>query len=129
METFLFPYHLLSEDYPDSSDKVQFGRGWEFASAPKGPDQIVFVLSFPMMQFYETTKGSKVLDLTKNVTRNMGALIAFYERNRGYNKFIYPHPWRGNVIVRFDKPLQVPKGIAGANGITEAFEIRLKLQP
>lgn len=78
METFIFPYHLLSEEYPESSDKVKFGNGWEFASAPRGPDQILFTLSFPVMWFYETTSGSKVLDLTKNANRNMGNLIAFY---------------------------------------------------
>lgn len=127
METFDFPLHVVEDQYPESSATVRFGGGYQFASKPRGPDQITFKLSFDAMWFYESSPG--VVDATVNPKINMQVLIDFYEAHRLYQPFIYPHPTRGNVVVRFAKPLAVPKGVKKGNGVLEAFQVELIQQP
>ena len=138
METFNFPYHgSPKETYPNSSQVVQFGKGYRFASKPKGPDQIVFTLPFNMMQFFENVSidpgppivVTRTVNRTKMPLYNMQLLIDFYERHRLYKKFIYPHPRRGNVVVRFNKPLEVPATLQDGLGVTEPFTVELILEP
>lgn len=126
METFAFPLHTFATKYPESSATVTFGRGYSFASRPRGPDQKTYTLSFAGMWFYETAPG--VVDTTSNPTINMAILDAFYQAHRLYEPFIYPHPAEGDVVVRFAKPLaykQKPNG----KGQVEPFEIELILLP
>ncbi len=124
---FDFPYHVCSDQYPESSTRVRFGQGYEFASLPQGPDQMTYRLQFPAMWFYEASQG--VLDITENSTRNAGKLQAFYESVRLYDVFNYPHPSRGMVPVRFKKPLPELVGIPGGNGQVSPFEVELIEQP
>jgi hypothetical protein len=126
-QTFNFPYHEVQDEYPESSARLKFGGGYEFASKPTAPDQVVFVLTFPGMWYYENPPGT--VNTATNATRNMGALQAFYEAHRLYEKFDYPHPRRGTVSVRFEKPLKTPRVIPKANGLCEPFEVRLIMQP
>ncbi len=127
MAIFDFPYHLVEDVYPTSSSVMQFGGGYQFATKPRGPDQITFKLSFKAMWFYVTTAGA--LDANKNPKINMQKLISFYESHRLYEPFTYPHVRRGSLNCRFAKPLQVPKGVEGGNGKTESFQLELILQP
>lgn len=127
MKTFNFPYHRVGDAYPQSSTPVQYGGGYEFASKPRGPDQIVFKLNFAAMWYFEGPPG--FVDATREPERNMAALQAFYEEHRLYEKFIYPHARRGNVVVRFKKPLEIPEGVIGGNGMLPSFTIELTLQP
>ena len=118
METFDFPFHTVSDEYPVSSTTIKLGGGYQFASKPRGPDQILFKLSFKAMWFG-----------TLNAQIDMQAMIDFYEAHRLYEPFEYEHPTRGLVVVRFSKPLVVPKGIEGGGGQTEPVSIELILQP
>lgn len=127
MDTFDFPYHIVEDQYPTSSTVTQFGGGYQFASKPRGPDQITFKLNFKAMWFFETSPG--VLDETSQPQINMKVLVDFYETHRLYEPFTYPHPRRGNLVCRFAKPLAVPKGIEGGKGQLEAFVVELILQP
>lgn len=126
METFTFMKHVLSVEYPESSAKIKFGRGYEFASRPIGPDQVTLTLSFKAMFFAFNPNGS--YNLTWEPTINMALLENFYKEHRLYEKFIYPHPVEGNLTVRFDRPLQY-KIIENGNGQVEPFQIRLLTQP
>jgi len=127
MQTFDFPYHRVQDTYPTSSTVVQFGGGYQFATKPRGPDQIIFKLHYKAMWFYE--RGPGAVDRMINPKINMQRLIDFYEAHRLYEPFLYPHPTRGLVTVRFSKPLDVPKGIEGGNGQTESFQLEFTLQP
>ncbi|ESY35771.1 hypothetical protein NKK48_01575 [Mesorhizobium sp. C386A] len=127
MQTFDFPFHLVEDTYPSSSTVIQFGGGYQFATKPRGPDQIGFKLSFKAMWFYERAPG--VVDPDLNPQLNMKRMIDFYEAHRLYEPFYYPHPIRGLLVVRFSKPLQVPKGVERGNGQTEQLNIELILQP
>jgi phage-related protein len=118
--------HTANDQYPQNSINVKFGGGYQYSSYPTGPDQIIFTLSFQAMQFYLNAGN---VDATILPRQNMKALMDFYERNGTYKTFIYPHPVRGYVFVKFESPLQQPKTIKGGNGVTEPFEIKLILQP
>lgn len=126
MATFPFPYFSVGDEYPESSTKVRFGRGYSFTSAPKGPDQIMFILSFEGMWFFVDEAGD--VDETIEADRNMKALIDWYELYRCHAPFDFEHPLHGLVSVKFDKPLAW-KLVKNGRGLVEPFEIRLELQP
>lgn len=129
METFNFPYHRVSTDYPESSTRIQFGKGWEFASAPDAPDQRIFKLSFRGFKYYVNPSTGEIDTTTNANVNNLAALEAFYQAHRQHGKFIYPHPVYGNVVVRFRTPLRIPEGRPGGNGVVEDFTIELIEQP
>jgi hypothetical protein len=137
--TFMWDRHKVETQYPESSIRVQFGNSYQFAAPPDSPDQRIFKLDFTGFKYYMTqsmvmVSGSPVytqtVDLTTNqYINNVGALEAFYQAQRLYNKFTYNHPSAGSVVVRFSKPLLVPKGTPGGNGVVEDFQILLVEQP
>lgn len=127
MQTFDFPFHLVEDQYPESSTTIQFGGGYQFATKPKGPDQITFKLTFKGMWFFERSPG--VVDRDRDPQINMALMQDFYEAHRLYEPFYYPHPRRGLVTVRFSKPLQIPKGVERGNGQTEQVNVEFILQP
>ncbi len=126
METFTFAYHTPEVVYPDSGTKLSFGRGYEFASKPKGPDQVKYILHFDAMFFFENPPGT--LSLVTRPTMNMAVLEAFYNTHKMYEKFIYPHPTNGNIVCRFDEPLKY-KVATNGRGRVEPFSLTLLSQP
>lgn len=127
METFDFPYHLRSTEYPESSVRVQFGRAYTFTAAPSAPDQRIFVLDFKGMKRYVDEDGE--LDINTNPQMNFNVLEAFYQEHRLHKSFIYPHADYGNLVVKFHEPLKVPKGIEGGSGVLEPFTLKFAEQP
>lgn len=127
MQTFAFPHHTVEDEYPESSQIVQFGKSYKFASKPSAPDQIVFTLSFEAMFFFVDDNGA--LDRVTEPATNMQLLVEFYENHRLYEQFQYDHVRRGICRCRFDKPLIVPKVIKDRNGLLEPFELKLVLCP
>ncbi len=112
MDTFDFPYHTIGDEYPESSTLVRFGRGYQFASKPNGPDQIIFHLVLSPLFWWLDADNN--VDWTANPRGNAGTLQKFYETQRLYNKFYYPHPTRGTVVVRFHKPIPPFRSIKDA---------------
>ena len=127
MATFNFPMHRVSTEYPESSNTLKFGGGYQFATKPNAPDQMIFKLSFDGMWYF--LNSSNVLDAAVNPTRNMRALEIFYETHRMYEIFVYPHPTRGNQNVRFNKPLIVPEGVINGYGLVQPFGLEFIHQP
>ncbi len=134
MKTFDFPMHVLEVEYPESSVKVKYGRGYEFASRPRGPDQVIYILHFTGMWFFMDRDGfpplgaTAILDYNKLPQINMARLERFYQEHRLYEPFWYPHPVLGNQRVRFDEPLKY-KIEENGHGKVEAFSVRLLTQP
>lgn len=143
MERFDFPHHLVQDEFPNGAT-VRFGRGYTFASKPNGPDEVVFHLTFQNGMFFvqdiDPATGKFILNVKDNAAKNIMLLRAFYTRMLMYNKFIYPHPYLGDVTCRFNKPLLMPKvnsstpgAVGGWNGRrmhqTEAFDVELILIP
>lgn len=137
MQTFDFPYYRHSDKYPESSVTMKFGRGYQFASKPKGPDQIICELEYPHMFWMQDPITNEFRD-DVNLQLNIKALISFYEAHRLYEKFWFDHPTRGVTVWRFNKPLETPKRIGdnavfGINGYlahqVDGFSVELILQP
>lgn len=126
METFDWPNFTWTTKYPESSAKVKFGRGYEFASKPKGPDQVTYVLRFRAMKAFEGADG--LLDPVPMPEINVGRLEAFYNVHRLYEKFILPLPGKGDLVVRFAKPFEYTIAEGGL-GTTDAFTIEVCTQP
>ncbi|KGM36127.1 hypothetical protein [Inquilinus limosus] len=128
METFNFPRHKFRTQYPESSFRVQFGNSYTFVSKPSAPDQRLFILTFQLVKYYVNGAGQADASIVGEAT-NAAALDGFYARHRLYEKFIYPHPVYGNVVVRFQKPLEIPDGIEGGDGAIENLEVQLLEHP
>ena len=136
MPNFDFPYHKVTDEYPESSIVLRFGRGYQFASKPRGPDQLIFHLEFPVMYWYF---NGTTIDRTVKPQLNFAFLQDFYESVRMYDTFTYTHPSRGVQTVRFQKPLPPVKGITNAviyeptisrtRHAIDAFNIDLIQQP
>lgn len=101
--TFDFPYHQLVDVFPESGQNIQFGRGYSFASAPLGPDQMTFKLKFEAMFYW--FDASRAPSTTAEPSMNLNRLVEFYETHRMYEPFTYVHDLRGSRTVRFLKPL------------------------
>lgn len=122
METFDFPYHLVSTEYPDSATRVQFGSSYVFTSKPVAPDQRIFTLSFQGMGFFFS---GEILNRDVKPQLNMGTLERFYQDHQTWKSFIYPHALLGSVVCKFHQPLTIPKGVPGGSGKVEGFELKL----
>jgi phage-related protein len=128
VDTFNFPYHTSPETaYPDNGVRVQLGGGYVFTSEPDAPDQRIWALTFTGYKYYVSDDGT-ALDLDTNAAIcNLGVLEAFYRAHGTWKAFNYPHPNPavGTVLVRFNVPLKVPKGLPGADGMVGEFDIQL----
>lgn len=126
MATFDFPYHTYSTENPESSFRVKLGGSYQFSAPPSAPDQRVFILKFPAMKYFVT---NKVLDKVIQPEINLARLENFYDLHKLHATFTYPHPVYGNVPCRFNKPLKIPEGTPGGNGVVEGISIELIEMP
>lgn len=123
MQTFDFPFHAESTEYPESGSRIQLGGGYIFSAPPNGPDLRRFRLSFPTMFYYVDSSGD--IDLDERPQLNMAVLEEFYKAHKLYKTFIYPHPKYGDTLVQFHSPLKIPEGIKGGNGALKDITIEL----
>lgn len=143
LDRFDFPAHLIQDEYPAGST-VRFGRGYTFTSKPNGPEEDIFHLTFHNGLFFidsfDTVKKKFVITAIDVPQLNVLALQAFYKKKLQYYPFIYPHAFRGDLVVRFNKPLLMPKvrtdtpgAVGGLSTFrahqTEAFDLELILVP
>ena len=126
METFDFPYHLFSTDYPESGARMQLGNSYVFTTEPTAPDQRTFTLDFAAMKFFFL---NGVLSPIPEAKINILALDLFYQRHKLWKSFIYEHQVYGNLTVKFNKPLKIPKGIPGGDGVVASFSVELIEMP
>lgn len=120
---FTWIYHRYSTTYPDSGKRVQLGNSYQFSAEPDGPDQRGFTLYFDTMRYFVTSGGA--VDKTTFPAINFALLEDFYKANRLWRTFTYVHPVYGQLNVKFNKPLEVPKGIPDGGGALEPFSIDL----
>lgn len=102
------------------------GKGYEFRQGENAPEQMQYDLVFKGMRYVYV---SNVLSNSANPTLNILALDAFYVANKLHKVFIYPHPVRGNINVRFLKPLEYGTPEEGGTGIIPEFTISIIEQP
>lgn len=123
METFPPKYFRFSTSYPVSGTRIQLGRSYQFDAPPEAPDQRIFKLKLQGMKYF--VDGLGVLDTLNYPERNMGNLEAFYNAHKLAKPFHLGHPLYGMVKVKFNKPFQIPEGIAGGDGAIPEFEVEL----
>lgn len=121
MAVFDFPYHKQSTKYPESGINVKLGNSWTFTAPPSAPDRREFTLSFSTMIWNTDPEIFRELNLSR--------LNAFYLRHKMWAVFLYDHPMFGILPVRFNKPLEIPKGISDGFGSVEGFTIELIEEP
>jgi hypothetical protein len=122
MDTFDFSYHRVSHTYPQNSNQIGFGGGYVWASQPDAPPQRTFTLKLPGFKWYVNNDGTP--DKTTNAAiNNAGVLDDFYKAHQLYATFVYPHPYFGNINVKFKSPLQFPDPIAGGGGVIPEFDL------
>ena len=119
--TFDFPNHMVEEKYPESGTRLTLGNSYTFATPPTAPDQRIFTLTFQTM--WRGLNGNGTVDVTSQPGNNMGALRDYYEDHKLYKTFQYQHPWLGLLNVRFNQPLQMPKGKPDGRGWSEGFTV------
>lgn len=124
---FTFPNHIVEDKNNDPGTRLQLGGSYQFATPPTAPVPRTFVLSFETMWRGLNDDGTR--DVTTVSDRNAGALWDFYQTFGMHKTFQYPHPWFGTIDVRFNKPLELPKGLKGGNGWTEGFTVEFMEQP
>ena len=122
LEVFDFPYHKVTYRYRDRSTKLSLGNQWDYVSKPTTPVSRIFTLKFQVMKYFETPQILSPLERRYSVDH----LDAFYQRNETWNEFLYPHHTFGNVVVRFDQPLEIPEGITSGEGAVTPLTIVLR---
>jgi len=127
MAVFDFPYFTVSTKYPENGQRFQFGRSWDYRVAPDSPDQRIFMLTFPAMQWVLDVNGD--LDLATDPDVNLGRLDQFYRDHQLWKQFDFPHPVYGTVVCLFNKPLELPPGTPGGFGVVENIQLEFKEQP
>lgn len=126
MSSFDFPYHTYTTEYPDSSFRAKLGGGYQYSAPPSAPDQRTFKLKFRALKYFVT---NGVIDALVNPEINLARLEQFYNLYKMNLTFIYPHPVLGDIPVRFNKPLSIPEGTPGGDGLVENIELEFLEQP
>lgn len=121
MDTFDFPMHLYEVNYVDNQFRAQLGGNWQWVAAPDAPEQRIFKLSFTAMRWI--INSNNTIHRTNEPAINIARLEDFYKAHLLHEEFIYPSTYHGNVVVRFNKPFLLPKGLPGGNGTTQGFEL------
>ena len=120
MDTFNFPYYTVRRIYPaGDQQKFEKPRLHVRCQVAAVPIQRTFILKFnAMANWLATSSGYGMQDL-----------VLFYEAYEMWDRFTYPHPLYGNLIVRFSKALEVPETLDNGFGHTMPLEIQLIEQP
>ena len=121
LERFRWDLFSFDTEYNEPFCHVSLGQ-----SSSQGfvPDQAVrpvrvFNLDFSGMKIYEENPG------LFPISTNFNLLYDFYLRHGTHKRFIFEHPVYGDLIVRFGKPLSVPKKISNGLGSLQTFQILL----
>lgn len=121
LERFRWDLFSFDTEYNEPFGHASLGQT---SSQGFTPDQSVrpirvFNLEFSGMKIHEENPG-----LFPTLT-NFNLLYDFYLRHGTHKRFIFEHPVYGDLIVRFGKPVSVPKKIPNGLGSLQTFQILL----
>lgn len=133
---FDFPYHSFSVAYQEGNTVGATGLSYEYAaqqaaSNPEvnrrglvlAPPLRVFTLNFPGLKYYPKVSGG--VDLHADPQLNLARLDRFYQTHTLADQFLYPSAYYGELLVRFMEPVEIPFGVAGGLGFSEAITVKL----
>jgi hypothetical protein len=110
-----------------SGARIQMGNSYTYTAPPTAPDQRLFTVALSGMQYFVDTNGA--IDLVTDLSRNMAHLDSFYNDHKLYLSFDFNHPIYGLVKCKFNRPLEIPNGVQGGNGLVEGFSLELIEMP
>lgn len=82
-------------------------------------------LDFPLLLLHDAEKA-KLSGINYRPELDFNKLKEFYIRHKSFKSFIYEHPVYGDMLVRFSKPLVLPKKMSGGQGVVEGFTLELQ---
>lgn len=127
MAVFLPIYFTWTTKYPDSGTRIGFARSYAYTAGPTAPDQRIFNLKLQGMQYF--LNASQVIDTTVFPERNLALFEQFYRNHYLHQPFDFNHPVYGMLQCKFNRPLELPEGVPGGNGMIETLEVELIEQP
>lgn len=123
-ETFIFsPKSQVPETVQREPANVMTLGNWTFSAKPTTPHQRKFRVQLHGMTWFLNEDGT--YDRYINPTMNAKLLEEFYERHETWKPFLWNHPHRGLMMVRFATAVNVPRGKENGGGFIDAFEINL----
>ena len=123
MAVFPATYFTFSTRYPESGSRMSLGRSYVYTQAPEAPDQRIFQLELQGMKYFVDINGT--IDNVSTPERNMAVLEDFYVLHRLHETFDFPHPVYGTIKCKFNRPLEIPAGVRGGNGLLPEFQVEL----
>jgi len=129
MQTFNFPFHgnpAMTVD--DNSSSIELKSGFRFSAEPSEPMLRLFTLTFPVLGYEFLPDETADSAGTVNPEHNVIALWEFYKAHGTWKTFIYPHPFFGNVTVKFDTPFTIPQ-VQGNLGKVTNIEVKFREHP
>lgn len=122
-DRFIWDTHNFGTAYKEPYERVAMGRSQGYIPETSVKPIRIFTLSFPVMLIEEPSeKASGCLQYQPELDFSM--LRAFYVKHQTFKPFIYPHPIYGDIIVRFLKPLTLPKKNKDS-GTVQSFNLEL----
>lgn len=124
LDRFIWNNHNYSTTYQEPFNRVQQGDSQGYVPTRTTRPVRIFGLNFATMHIRESNteqaswlNGRPDLDFKK--------LQQFYIKHQRTKKFIYTHPVYGDLVVRFYKPLSVPKKNPNSVGTVQSFQLEL----
>ena len=84
-----------------------------------------FSLDFPLLHLQEPNHAGTT-GLVYRPELDFTTLKEFYIRHKSHKPFIFFHPVYGDIVVRFAKPLAMPKKISGGMGLVQGLTLELE---
>lgn len=123
MANFPALYFSYATDYPESGQRIQLGRSYQFDAMPEAPDQRIFRLTLKGMTYFTNANGT--INRATKPERNMAFLEDFYATHKRAKEFTLNHPVYGAVACKFNTPLKIPEPIFGGSGVFPDFQVEL----
>lgn len=124
MERFNFPYHQFQTNYPDRGQILKMAGNWDYTVEPHAPVSREFILKFPLFKYFPEDEVAGLSVRERQYCANL--LEDFYAQHETYKAFIYEHPRHGDQIVKFKKPLNLPSGKIGEEGVIRDITLTLR---
>jgi hypothetical protein len=116
MERFIWDKHGYSVEYLEHFRLIENGAGQGVIPKLESCPLRKFSLKFEGMYNGEKARIADKSSCFKSLEK-------FYLKHGMFKIFIYYHPIYGDVLVRFSKPLSMPKNKANSIGFTESFDL------
>lgn len=124
LSRFIWMHHNFATSYKEPFERVTVGNSQGYIPDTSVKPVRIFTLNFSTLNIQEPDeKSNSALRFSPEL--DFEELKAFYIQHQTHTQFIYPHPVYGDIIVRFFKPLSVPKKNLGGVGSVQAFTVEL----